>query len=88
MKYYCNLRNFQDLMEEWKTPWNRNFQDLLENGKTAWNRDLVNLSKDNCSIWCANCINDLKDFQNAESVRSGNSHVTNQSIPFPSCKRC
>ena len=25
-----------------------------------------------------NCMNDSKDFQDAESVRSGNSHVTNQ----------
>ena len=35
-----------------------------------------------------NCMNDSKDFQDAESVRSGNSHVTNQPIlfskhPFP-----
>ena len=26
-----------------------------------------------------NCMNDSNDFQDAESVRSGNSHVTNQS---------
>ena len=25
-----------------------------------------------------NCVNDSKDFQDAESVRSGNSHVTSQ----------
>ena len=25
-----------------------------------------------------NCMNDSKDFQDAESVRSGNSHVTSQ----------
>ena len=30
-----------------------------------------------------NCMNDSKDFQDAESVRSGNSHVTNQPILFP-----
>ena len=30
-----------------------------------------------------NCMNDSKDFQDAESVRSGNSHVTNQSMLFP-----
>ena len=35
-----------------------------------------------------NCMNDSKDFQDAESVRSGNSHVTNQTMlfhkhPFP-----
>ena len=29
------------------------------------------------------CINDSKDFQDAESVRSGNSHVTNQPGVFP-----
>ena len=29
-----------------------------------------------------NCINDPKDFQDAESVRSGNSHVTNQPMLF------
>ena len=30
-----------------------------------------------------NCMNDSKDFQDAESVRSGNSHVTNQPMLFP-----
>ena len=30
-----------------------------------------------------NCLNDSKDFQDAESVRSGNSHVTNQPMFFP-----
>ena len=30
-----------------------------------------------------NCMNDSKDFQDAESVRSGNSHVTSQSGVFP-----
>ena len=30
-----------------------------------------------------NCMNDSKDFQDAESVRSGNSHVTSQRMLFP-----
>ena len=30
-----------------------------------------------------NCMNDSKDFQDAESVRSGNSNVTNQPMLFP-----
>ena len=30
-----------------------------------------------------NCMKDSKDFQDAESVRSGNSHVTSQSVFFP-----
>ena len=30
-----------------------------------------------------NCMNDSKDFQDAESVRSGNSHVTSQPGLFP-----
>ena len=30
-----------------------------------------------------NCMNDSKDFQDAESVRSGNSHVTTQPLSFP-----
>ena len=30
-----------------------------------------------------NCMNDSKDFQDAESVRSGNSHVTSQPVLFP-----
>ena len=30
-----------------------------------------------------NCMNDSKDFQDAESVRSGNSHVTSQLMLFP-----
>ena len=30
-----------------------------------------------------NCMNDSKDFQDAESVRSGNSHVTSQPVFFP-----
>ena len=29
-----------------------------------------------------NCRNDSKDFQDAESVRSGNSHVTSQPVLF------
>ena len=30
-----------------------------------------------------NCMNDSQDFQDAESVRSGNPHVTNQPMLFP-----
>ena len=30
-----------------------------------------------------NCMNDSKDFQDAESIRSGNSHVTSQPMSFP-----
>ena len=30
-----------------------------------------------------NCMNESKDFQDAESVRSGNSHVTSQPMSFP-----
>ena len=30
-----------------------------------------------------NCMNDLRDFQDAESVRSGQSHVTSQPVFFP-----
>ena len=30
-----------------------------------------------------NCMNDLKDFQDVESVRSGNSHVTSRPVSFP-----
>ena len=30
-----------------------------------------------------NCMNDSKDFQEAESVRSGNSHVTSRPVSFP-----
>ena len=30
-----------------------------------------------------NCMNDSKDFQDAESVRCGNSHVTSQPGVFP-----
>ena len=30
-----------------------------------------------------NCMNDSKEFQDAESIRSGNSHVTSQPMSFP-----
>ena len=30
-----------------------------------------------------NCMNESKDFQDAESIRSGNSHVTSQQVSFP-----
>ena len=30
-----------------------------------------------------NCMNDLKDFQDAESILSGNSHVTSRPVSFP-----
>ena len=30
-----------------------------------------------------NCMNDSKDFQDAESIRSGNSHVTSRRVSFP-----
>ena len=35
-----------------------------------------------------NCMNDSKDFQDAESVRSGNSHVTSQPGVFPKQPPC
>ena len=31
-----------------------------------------------------NCMNDSKDFRDAESIRSGNSHVTSRPVSFPS----
>ena len=31
----------------------------------------------------ATCMNDSKDFQDAESIRSGNSHVTSGPVSFP-----
>ena len=30
-----------------------------------------------------NCMNDSKDYEDAESIRSGNSHVTSQPVSFP-----
>ena len=30
-----------------------------------------------------NCMNDSKDFQDADSIRSGNSHVTSRPVSFP-----
>ena len=33
------------------------------------------------------CVNDSKDFQDAESIRSGNSHVTNRPVFFPTCPK-
>ena len=30
-----------------------------------------------------NCMNDSKEFQDAESIRSGNSHVTSRPVSFP-----
>ena len=30
-----------------------------------------------------NCMNDSKDFQDAESIRIGNSHVTSRPVSFP-----
>ena len=30
-----------------------------------------------------NCMNDSKDFQDAESIRSGKSHVTSRPVSFP-----
>ena len=30
-----------------------------------------------------NCMNDSRDFEDAESIRSGNSHVTSQPVSFP-----
>ena len=30
-----------------------------------------------------NCMNDSRDFQDADSVRSGHSHVTSQLVSFP-----
>ena len=34
-----------------------------------------------------NCMNDSKDFQDADSIRSGNSHVTSQHVSFPPASR-
>ena len=30
-----------------------------------------------------NCMNDSRDFQDAESIRSGNSHVASRPVSFP-----
>ena len=30
-----------------------------------------------------NCMSDSKDFQDAHSIRSGNSHVTSRPVSFP-----
>ena len=34
-----------------------------------------------------NCMNDSKDFQDPESIRSGNSHVTSRPVSFPPHRR-
>ena len=34
-----------------------------------------------------NCMNDSRDFQDAESVRSGQSHVTSQPVFFPTSSK-
>ena len=34
-------------------------------------------------ISCMSCMSDSKDFQDAESIRSGNSHVTSRPVSFP-----
>ena len=34
-----------------------------------------------------NCMNDSRDFQDAESGRSGQSHVNSQPVFFPTCPR-
>ena len=54
-------------------------QKLIENQNTIMelSRSLQELQNE------VNCMNDSKDFQDAESVRSGNSHVTSQPGVFP-----
>ena len=42
-----------------------------------WNYQVQELQKE------VNCMNDSKDFQDAESIRSGNSHVTSRPVSFP-----
>ena len=54
-------------------------QKLIEDQNTIMelSRRLQELQKE------VNCMNDSKDFQDAESVRSGNSHVTSRPVSFP-----
>ena len=51
---------------------------LIEDQNTIWELSgrLQELQNE------ANCINDSKDFQDAKSVRSGNSHVTSRPVSF------
>ena len=54
-----------------------------QNGSSSRTRTLMELSGRLQELQNeVNCINDSKDFQDAESVRSGNSHVTSQPRSF------
>ena len=52
---------------------------LVEDQNTYWN---FLAEYRNCKNE-VDCMNDSKDFQDAESVRSGNSHVTSRPVSFP-----
>ena len=71
-------------MEELKRPQGSTF-DTFSRRKLVEDRDAV--LELTCKIQELqneiNCMNDSRDFQDAESVRSGQSHVTSQPVFFP-----
>ena len=71
-------------MEEWKRFQGSTFDT---NAKRKLVEDQETVLELTCKIQDSqneiNCVNDSRDFQDAESVRSGHSHVTSQPVFFP-----
>ena len=70
-------------MEELKR-FQRSTFDTIARRKLVEDRDAVlELTGKMQELQKINCVNDSRDFQDAVSVRSGQSHVTSQSVLFP-----
>ena len=87
--YWNKIENFVKLMRKVSMRWKKRFQgstfDTIPRKKLVEDRDTVlELTGNNQELQNEiNCMKVSRDFQDAESVRSGQSHVTSQPVFFP-----
>ena len=75
------MKLINEVLQKWK-----NYENSRVLPSILWQDE--NLSSIRTLFWNfladeENCVNDSKDFQDAESIRSGNSHVTSRPVLFP-----
>ena len=88
--YYSKIRNYVKLiislneMEELKKFQSSTF-DTIARLRLVEDQDTVLELTGKIQEWQneINCMSDSRDFQDAEPVRSGNSHVASQPVSFP-----
>ena len=92
MNGYCSkIRNYVKLMIKISVKWKNSRSFRVPPSDTIARRRLVEDQDTILELTGKiqdlqnemNCMNDSKDFQDAESIRSGNSHVTSRAVSFP-----